>query len=162
MGAICWPLVSNVIRRNSNSHTFGWVRKYADGTPKPHQGWDFYAVPSTPCYAISDGKVVYASDNGALGLMLMVQFDHGGQSLYAGYAHLQQILVKMGDTVTMKQKVALTGNSGNASSMTGLDQHLHFEIRTMPFPGKGLAGRISPLQIFGKCPLLDPIMETMQ
>lgn len=160
MDTIRWPLTNNVIRRNSESNTFGMVRKNANGTPRAHQGWDFYALPGTPCYAISDGKVVFSGTVGAFGMLLVIEFVYSGQKLYAAYAHLSQILVS-GGTVSKAQKVALTGNSGNASSMTGLDQHLHFEIRTTPLPGLGLSGRKSPLSVYKQCPLkaliYDPV-----
>ncbi len=160
MDGISWPLTSNMIRRNSVAHTFGMVRKYPDGTPKPHQGWDFYALPFTPCHAIADGKVVFAGDSGKLGRLVLIEFDHQDQTRYAVYAHLHQPLVRVGQQVARKQKVALTGNTGNAVSMRGLDQHLHFEIRTRSFPGRGLSGRESPITVFGRCPLLAPVLES--
>jgi len=162
MNAVRWPLTSNVIRRHSESNTFGMVRKNNDGSPRAHQGWDFYATPGTPCYAISDGKVVFAGVSGAFGTLLVIKFQYAGQDLYAAYAHLSQILVNANDSVSLGQKIALTGNSGNAGSMTGLDQHLHFEIRTMAMPGLGLAGRKSPLQIYHKCPLQAPVLDPIQ
>ncbi|HYD23743.1 MAG TPA: hypothetical protein VEB68_03030 [Croceibacterium sp.] len=42
--------------------------------------------------------------------------------------------------------------------MRGLDQHLHFEIRTEPRPGRGLAGRMSPLNVFRAIPLDQPVL----
>jgi hypothetical protein len=45
---------------------------------------------------------------------------------------------------------------GNAEGMTGDDQHLHFEFRSQPICGRGLTGRIDPLQVFEVCPLTAP------
>jgi murein DD-endopeptidase MepM/ murein hydrolase activator NlpD len=59
LDGVTWPLEWNVIRRNSVSNTFGMVRNYANGTPKPHQGWDFSAAVGTPAFAIADGKVIF-------------------------------------------------------------------------------------------------------
>ena len=42
--------------------------------------------------------------------------------------------------------IALSGNSGNASNTPS---HLHFELRTHPNLGKGLAGRINPGELLG-------------
>ena len=51
---ITWPLAINVIRGRKESNTFGMVRHYENGNPKPHQGWAFEAAVSTPAYAIAD------------------------------------------------------------------------------------------------------------
>jgi len=45
--------------------------------------------------------------------------------------------------------IALTGRSGNASKIPLAESHLHFEIRTIENPGKGLVGRQDPGEIFG-------------
>ena len=63
MGEVTWPLEQNMIRGQKVSNTFGMVRTYANGTPKPHQGWDFAAAVGTPAYAIADGKIEFIADN---------------------------------------------------------------------------------------------------
>lgn len=149
--SIGWPLDINVIRRGMVNHTFGRVR---NGGTKPHQGWDFKAAVGTPCYAIADGAVAMIYDSPAYGKVLVCSFQHEGRSLYAAYAHLSKINVKQGEVVRRGSMIALTGESGNASQLPDpLDKHLHFEIRTMPRPGLGLDGRLSPLEVFGHCPL---------
>lgn len=150
-----WPLDRNVIRRNSESNTFGMVRRRADGTPRPHQGWDFWAPPGTPTYAVGDGKVVSVSDGGDYGLTIVHSFRHEGKLFYAAYAHMSAALVKPGESVTMGQMIGKTGDSGNAKGMKGADSHLHFEVRTVSLPGKGLAGRVSPKEVFGMVPMHD-------
>ncbi len=156
MSALRWPLLSNTIRRGMVNHTFGMVR---NGGKKAHQGWDFYAVPGTKCYAISTGTVVHTGFYGSgsattgFGRMVIVRFEFEASTLYAAYCHLSHCSVSKDDEVTVGQTVGLTGNTGNAITMTGIDQHLHFEIRTTPFPGLGLAGRISPMKVFKQCPL---------
>jgi murein DD-endopeptidase MepM/ murein hydrolase activator NlpD len=150
---IQWPLTHNVIRRNSEANTFGMVRHNANGTKRPHQGWDFEAAIGTPCFAIADGKVALIKTGGDYGNTAVLSFTCDGATYYAAYAHLSVFEVKQGDAVTKGQKVGLTGNTGNASTMIGRDLHLHFEIRTEPAPGRGLAGRVSPLKIFREIPL---------
>lgn len=150
MSNIDWPLDSNVIRRGLENHTFGMVR---NGGTRAHQGWDFYAEPGTPCYAIADGAVAMIYESEAYGLVVVCSFQYEGRTLYAAYCHLSKAEVKQGIVVRKGQRIGLTGNSGNAESMRGLDQHLHFEIRTIPRPGKGLEGRMSPKEVFGHCPL---------
>ena len=153
--SIGWPLDSNVIRRNSNNNTFGMVRTNSDGSPRPHQGWDFYAKTGTPCYAISAGEVKHVESRGSLGLMVVVSIGNTGK--FAAYCHLLASKVSVGDRVVLGQQVGLTGNSGNAVGMRGADEHLHFEIRNHPITGTGLADRVSPLEVFGVCPMNDPI-----
>lgn len=153
--AITWPLSYNVIRRRSVSNTYGMVRKRVDGTPKPHQGWDFEAVIGTPAYAIADGTVEFVRDRGDYGLQLCIAFELGGTSYWAFYAHLEKIYVAEGDAVKRNDLVCKTGESGNAEGMAVADQHLHFEIRTKAEPRLGLWDRKSPLVVFGKCPLIQ-------
>ena len=57
----------------------------------------------------------------------------------------------------MGEIVGRTGDTGNAKGLKPEDEHLHFELRTMARPGKGLDGRVSPIEIFGVCPLWKPI-----
>jgi len=158
MTTIDWPLNENFIRRGMVNHTFGPVR---NGGARNHQGWDFYAEPGTPCFAIADGTVVKVRNVGAYGLQVIIRFDFvlGGKprKLFGFYAHLSRADVKEGQTAKIGQQVGLTGNSGNARSMRGKDQHLHFEIRTVPIAGRGLGGRMTPLKVFGHCPLRAPV-----
>lgn len=151
--SITWPLVYNVIRRRVVNNTFGEVRKRADGTAKPHQGWDFEATIGTPAYAIADGTVEFVRDRGDYGLQLCIAFSLEGRSLWAFYAHLEIVYVAEGDTVQLNDLICKTGESGNAEGMAVADQHLHFEIRTKAEPRARLQDRISPFEVFGKCPL---------
>jgi murein DD-endopeptidase MepM/ murein hydrolase activator NlpD len=156
--SIRWPLASNVIRHNVVSNTFGMVRRYADGRSKPHQGWDFYAATGTPCFAIAAGRVAFVSSIGDYGKTVVHSFQLNGRTLYAAYSHMSSIAVAEGDAVAKGQQIGRTGTSGNAMGMTGRDQHLHFEIREVPCTGRGLAGRISPLEVFRACPLDVPAL----
>lgn len=158
-----WPLQINTIRRGLPNNTFGMVR---DGGRTPHWGWDFYAKPGTPCFAICDGKIwdVHVSGRHAkdgFGLTAVLEFEHKGQKRYAAYCHLSGVVVKIGETVKVGQQIGLTGNGGNAWNMKGLDQHLHFEIRTQGRPGPGGPPlRLDPKEFFGNPPLLQTHMET--
>jgi len=156
---IDWPLDENVIRRGVINNTFGMVRRRRNGKPRPHQGWDFSAPIGTPCYAIADGTVVGVRNAGAYGLQVLIRFqfdfdDDGDQdTLFAFYSHLSSVSVKKGDKVKVGQQVGKTGDSGNARGMRGKDAHLHFEIRYRRWVALGLSGRMSPMAVFGVCPL---------
>jgi murein DD-endopeptidase MepM/ murein hydrolase activator NlpD len=154
---ICWPLAHNMIRHNAESNTFGMVRHKADGSTKPHQGWDFEAPIGTPCFAISEGTIDLVYNSKDYGDVIVLAFPFEGAKLYAAYAHLSAVEVKQGQSVARGAPIGKTGDSGNAKGMTGKDLHLHFEIRTVPRPGMGLSGRISPLKVLGQVPLLQAV-----
>jgi murein DD-endopeptidase MepM/ murein hydrolase activator NlpD len=158
-----WPLDLNFIRRGLVNHTFGMVRRRADGSTRPHQGWDLFAAPGTPCYAVAAGHVAMIRTVGAYGntIVLAVNVDVTGdgkpEQRFVAYSHLSRIDVKAGQSVHLGQQIGLTGNSGNAVSMRGPDCHLHLELRTMAAPGLGLRGRESPLALFRHYPLDAPV-----
>lgn len=150
---IDWPLNSNRIRRGKLSNTFGMVRRNMVGMKKPHQGWDFAAPIGTPCYAVATGRIMALYEGGDYGKVLVLEFRDAGRRLYAAYCHLSAYHVKLGEPVNQGEMIGFTGESGNARGMAREDQHLHFEIRTEPRPGKGLARRLSPMELYGHCPL---------
>lgn len=150
-----WPLDINIIRKNNLVNTFGMVRRKADGSKKPHQGWDLYAPVGTPCYAVADGVVVGINKAGDYGNTIILYIP--GPKLYIAYCHLSEMHVNKGDQVKLGQPIAKTGNTGNANGMVGADQHLHLEVRTIGVVGLGLEGRISPIEIFRNCPLAVPV-----
>lgn len=159
---IDWPLDSNRIRRGMLNHTFGMVRRRVDGSMRPHQGWDFFAAPGTPVYAVADGRVAAMRTTGDYGNTVVIEIAHDSNGdgvddrLFAAYSHLSCIDVKMGEIVRLGQRLGTSGNTGNATSMRGDDCHLHFELRTMPAPGMGLVGRFSPMVLFRHLPLHAP------
>jgi peptidoglycan LD-endopeptidase LytH len=157
---IAWPLFSNKIRRGMVNHTFGMVR---NGGKRAHQGWDFYAEPGTSIHAIASGTILKTTDasiGGDYGSQILLEFEFEGTTHYAMYAHLSKISVAGGQSVSLGQALGQTGNTGNAKTMKGEDQHLHFEIRTEKSVGRGLGGRRSPGQIFRTPPpLAVPILE---
>ena len=165
MTAITWPLAkgANRIRRGLINHTFGMVRRRADGSKRPHQGWDFEAKDGTPCFAVADGVIAAVRDIGDYGKQVILKFvhdfDHDGDNdtVFAFYAHLSRIDVQQGQPVAMGQQIGLTGSTGNAKGMKWPDTHLHFELRTMAMPPTGLTGRLSPLAIFGVCPMEEAV-----
>ncbi|MCM5677926.1 M23 family metallopeptidase [Schlegelella sp. S2-27] len=157
MAALSWPLAHNTIRRQVKNNAFGNVR---NGGTRPHQGWDLYAPLFTPCYAIADGKIEWARPRGDLGNLVLLRFEHGRQIYWAAYAHLGVIFPAEGALIARNEPIALTGTTGNAASMSGDDLHLHFEIRTMPFPGNGLGGRVDPALLYGYAPIGSTIVQT--
>lgn len=145
------PLDRMRIRGHSLSHTYGMVRTYRDGRPKPHQGWDLAARVGTPVYAIAAGTIQEVSRELRYGLQIILAFPAGGVTAYAHYAHLSSVACTVGDAVTEGALIGFTGNSGvDAARLPTAEHHLHFEIRTGgPHPGGGLHGHVDPGAVLG-------------
>ncbi|PNG23801.1 LysM peptidoglycan-binding domain-containing M23 family metallopeptidase [Streptomyces cahuitamycinicus] len=95
-----------------------------------HTGVDFVVPTGTSLKAVGAGTVVSAGWGGAYGNQVVIKLADGH---YAQYAHLSQLSVSAGQTVTAGQQVGLSGATGN---VTG--PHLHFEIRTTPDYGSDM------------------------
>ena len=99
-----------------------WFEPAFNGFPHFHTGLDLAAPENTPVDAAAAGKVavVAGSDVGYGNYVIVV---HAG-GLATLYGHLNQALVKAGDTVVQGQPIGLEGSTGNSTG-----PHLHFEIR---------------------------------
>ncbi|MEV0738348.1 LysM peptidoglycan-binding domain-containing M23 family metallopeptidase [Streptomyces sp. NPDC050549] len=92
-----------------------------------HTGVDFVVPTGTTVKAVAAGTVVSAAYDGAYGNEVVIRHADGE---YSQYAHMSQLSVSAGQTVTEGQQIGLSGATGN---VTG--PHLHFEIRTTPYYG---------------------------
>ncbi len=149
-----------VIRGKDTANVFGYGgRKLADGSPKPHQGWDCAAMVGSNVYAIKDGTVEFVvnADAGDYGKQVCLRFAHQGQTLYALYAHLNSIRVAAGQNVAEGDVLGTVGQTGNARGQHHTQAHLHFEVRTKPHAGLGLGDRLDPSLILG----ISPVVETL-
>lgn len=90
---------------------------------KDHFGIDFDAPVGTPVKVAQDGRVIEVTGGWAGGFGNSILVDHGG-GVTTRYAHLSQIDVSVGETVSRGQVI---GRSGNTGFSTG--PHLHFETR---------------------------------
>ncbi|MET7764735.1 M23 family metallopeptidase [Streptomyces sp. NPDC005393] len=100
-----------------------------------HSGQDFVVPSGTPVRAAHSGVVVKAGPGGAgdgpaYGNAIVIQHDN---QTYSQYAHLSQINVRIGQSVTTGQEIGLSGSTGNSTG-----PHLHFEIRTTPNYGSAV------------------------
>ena len=76
-----------------------------------------------PIKALSRGVVTYSGQKqGREGYGLIIEINHGN-GFATRYAHLRQVLVKVGERVEKGQAVALVGSSGRSTG-----PHLHFEV----------------------------------
>lgn len=106
-----------------------------NGTYLLHNGIDSGAPLGTPVLAAGDGEVLFArSDEFELHgwrcnwygnfIVLELERQWQGQPIYALYAHLDELHVAEGETVTAGQEIGTVGMSGVA-----VQPHLHFEVR---------------------------------
>lgn len=87
-------------------------------------GVDFGAPVGTAVKASMTGEVILAKSigyNGGYGLYIVVKHANGTQTLYA---HLSRVDVSVGDTVSVGEVIAKSGNTGRSTG-----PHLHFEVR---------------------------------
>jgi len=90
-----------------------------------HNAVDFGAPMGTQVYAAMEGVVTLMRGgdawNGGYGNYIVIKHPNGVQTLYA---HLGNLLVSQGESVSKGQSIARSGNSGQSTG-----PHLHFEVR---------------------------------
>lgn len=91
------------------------------GSSKFHEGLDFAASTGTDVFATGDGKVTEASRKAGYGNC--IDIDHGYNYL-TRYAHLNEILVNLGEEVKRGQLIGRVGSTGKSTG-----PHLHYEVR---------------------------------
>lgn len=100
--------------------SFGKRRDPVNNRWSAHYGVDFGGPMRSPVYAPAPGVVTQAGSKGRYGRF--IEIDHGS-GIKTRYGHLNKILVKRGDKVDFRQKIAQLGNSGRSTG-----PHLHYEI----------------------------------
>ncbi len=85
---------------------------------------DIATTPGTPIVAAASGRAILSKMggyNGGYGNMVIISHEKGIQTVYA---HMQDVYIVQGQTVTQGQVIGEVGNSGRSSG-----PHLHFEVR---------------------------------
>ena len=86
-----------------------------------HTGIDYACPAGTPILASEAGTVMQAGWlYGGWGECVIIQHADGIATLYA---HLSQVVVKVGEHVERSQIIGYSGSSGNSTG-----PHLHFEV----------------------------------
>lgn len=116
-GAMLWPVPGHT-RLTS---TYGMRVHPITGAYKLHTGIDISAPLGTSFIAAANGIVSKETYNAAYGNMVII--DHGG-GVQTLYAHGDQILVQLGQTVAAGTEVLKVGSTGYSTG-----PHAHFEIR---------------------------------
>lgn len=99
-----------------------------DGSYRTNLGIDIQAKIGESVVAVMDGTVkeVGTDVNGQKGKMVVI--DHGN-GFITKYSNLEEnILVKINDKVTKKQKIGVVGNTSLNSYKEDYGSHLHFEV----------------------------------
>jgi murein DD-endopeptidase MepM/ murein hydrolase activator NlpD len=111
------PIATGFYRSTSG---FGYRVDPFTGRVAFHAGADMAGDFGTAVLASAAGRVVAAERRGPYGNM--VEIDHG-RGIRTRYGHLQSIIVKAGDMVQFRQKIATMGSTGRSTG-----PHLHYEI----------------------------------
>ena len=90
-------------------------------TWRAHNGTDFSAPLGTPARTIGDGVVEFAGVQNGYGNVVFVKHRNNQETVYA---HLSEIKVQQGQSVSQGQTIGLVGATGWATG-----PHLHFEFR---------------------------------
>ena len=107
-GSFIWPTINRTISGND----------YWSG----HLALDIGSALGEPISASDAGVIVFAGwSTGGYGNAVAIDHGNGYQTLYA---HLSQVNVRCGQSVSQGQNIGLGGSTGNSTG-----PHLHFEIR---------------------------------
>ncbi|MBX7115044.1 MAG: LysM peptidoglycan-binding domain-containing M23 family metallopeptidase [Myxococcaceae bacterium] len=121
-GTLQWPLRGVLYARHGRKGK------------EPHDGIDLAAPKGTVVKTAAPGTVLYAGEQKAYGLIVIVEHPGGLVTLYA---HNHELKVKSGQKVREGQVIATVGESGRTSG-----PHLHFEVRKDGVP-------VDPLEHLG-------------
>lgn len=97
------------------------ISPYGNRGGRRHSGVDLKTVNRDNILAAFDGEVVFSGPFSGYGNLVRIRHDNG---LETYYSHNSKNLVKVGDQVKAGDVIALTGQTGRAST-----PHLHFETR---------------------------------
>ena len=96
------------------------IKKISRNWSSAHDGMDIAVPTGSSVYSAHEGVVITAQTSSTYGHYIIVEFSDQWATLYA---HLSRMLVQRGDRVGRRQKIALSGSTGESQS-----PHLHFEL----------------------------------
>ncbi|WP_375319022.1 murein hydrolase activator EnvC family protein [Candidatus Tisiphia endosymbiont of Oplodontha viridula] len=99
------------------------IVKFGEQTSKgKSKGVNIAANKGTIVKSIASGKVMFADNDPKFGNLVIIKLDNS--DLYVAYAHLQDLVVQKGVTVSQREVVGHVGSTGDAEY-----PQLHFAIR---------------------------------
>ena len=110
-----WPVSSGWI-----SSGFGERNDPFSGKKAQHEGLDFAGIRGSEILGVASGVVTWSGTRQGYGKLL--EIDHGNGYI-TRYAHNDELLAKVGDSISVGQVIAKMGTTGRASS-----PHVHFEV----------------------------------
>jgi len=110
-----WPTNTKLV-----TSPFGYRTDPITHHPSFHSGIDFGARENDPVFTTADGQVVSTGTDAFHGNNVVIEHSKG---LRTWYMHLNQILVKRGDTVEKGDVIGLVGSTGRSTG-----PHLHYEV----------------------------------
>ena len=119
-GTIVPPTYIKPISGGRLSSGFGRRSRPTKGASTYHKGVDWATPVGTAVVASNGGVVTRAGWGQGYGYCVYIHHADGRDTRYG---HLSKVLVKVGQTVSQGQKIALSGNTGVSTG-----PHLHFEI----------------------------------
>ncbi len=119
------PLTAPLEKYNLESG-FGGREDPINGRRAFHSGLDMSAPYQSPVYATAPGTVVFAGYAAAYGKM--VEIDHGN-GIHTKYAHLNRIMVNVGQKLVKRGEIGLLGSSGRSTG-----PHVHYEVTVNGVP----------------------------
>jgi murein DD-endopeptidase MepM/ murein hydrolase activator NlpD len=149
---------------------YGRRRSIQDpSTQRQHQGVDLAGATGAPVYAVADGIVEHATQNGARGFgcygrALVIRHPQFNDER-SFYAHLSGLSVAVGDVVRAGQRVAALGSTNGSTAHPdttfgdgaclpggqfrpgagGSGPHLHFEVARRAYPMAYEVERLDPI-----------------
>jgi murein DD-endopeptidase MepM/ murein hydrolase activator NlpD len=128
---------ARLVHTPSIAPTHGWITSQFGYRMSPytgerefHKGLDIAGRMGTPIYAAADGQVIYATQKKSLGYAVKIRHGYGIETVYG---HMQETLVKAGDTVKRGQQIGLMGSTGRSTG-----PHVHYAVLVN---GKGVNPR---------------------
>ncbi|MDJ0870232.1 MAG: M23 family metallopeptidase [Gammaproteobacteria bacterium] len=119
--------LASAVRPTGRPIRKGWISSYYGKRTDPitgkkayHDGIDFAGKRGSDVVAVASGVVTWSGKRYGYGKM--VELNHGN-GLVTRYAHNQDNLVKVGETVRKGQTIAKMGSSGRSTG-----PHVHFEV----------------------------------
>ena len=102
------------------SSKYGYRKDPITKKKRFHPGIDLAGTWHEDVLAPADGTVFFAGTNGGYGKMVKIKHKYG---IVTTYGHLQKILVRKGQKVTIGNRIGKMGTTGRSTG-----QHLHYEI----------------------------------
>jgi murein DD-endopeptidase MepM/ murein hydrolase activator NlpD len=94
---------------------------FGGGAYENHAGLDIATNYNTPIEATADGRIIFSGVYGGYGNVVVI--DHG-YGVTTRYAHMAQIVARMGQHVSRGKVIGMVGSTGRSTA-----PHCHYEVR---------------------------------